>query len=352
VTGRNISVIDTASNMVATVVVDVTGVAVTPDGKHAYVTTNKFDNTVLVIDTASNMVVATVLLPSGSFPEGVAVAPDGKHVYVANSNRGTVSVIDTATNTVVGTPIPVGFGPFGIAVTPDGKHAYVTNASSSSNNVSVIDTASNTAVGAPIPVGSGPFGVAITPDGKHVYVANRESVPGTVSVIDTGSNIVVAGPPTTTPFTVGNGPIGVGITPPVQFRALSATLDIHFGGAPNQDTFNWHSQFTLSSTASNGINPVTEPVTLQVGTFGTTIPPGSFTKNRNGSFTFAGGDRWREPECADQADGHFALRVPHGGDWRELDRYQEPGAGDIDHRRRQRLDLGQGPHPLDACFKA
>jgi YVTN family beta-propeller protein len=143
-------------------------------------------------------------------------------------------------------------------------------------------------VGAPIPVGSGPFGVAITPDGKHVYVANRESVPGTVSVIDTGSNIVVAGPPTPTPFTVGNGPIGVGITPPVQFRALSATLDIHFGGAPNQDTFNWHSQFTLSSTASNGINPVTEPVTLQVGTFGTTIPPGSFTKNRNGSFTFVG----------------------------------------------------------------
>jgi len=30
-------------------------------------------------------------------------------------------VIDTATNTVVGSPITVGNGPTGVAVTPDGK---------------------------------------------------------------------------------------------------------------------------------------------------------------------------------------------------------------------------------------
>jgi YVTN family beta-propeller protein len=47
--------------------------------------------------------------------------------YVANSGDGTVSVIDTATNTVVGTPIPAGREPFGIAVTPDGRRAYVAN---------------------------------------------------------------------------------------------------------------------------------------------------------------------------------------------------------------------------------
>jgi hypothetical protein len=43
----------------------------------------------------------------------------------------------------------------------------------------------------------------------------------------------------------------------------------------------------LSSTAP-AINPVTDPVTLQVGTFSVTYPSGSFTKQPDGSFFFAG----------------------------------------------------------------
>jgi YVTN family beta-propeller protein len=43
----------------------------------------------------------------GGRPEGVAVAPDGTFAYVTNEASANVSVIDTATNTVVGTPIPV-----------------------------------------------------------------------------------------------------------------------------------------------------------------------------------------------------------------------------------------------------
>jgi YVTN family beta-propeller protein len=61
-----------------------------------------------MIATASNTVVATV--PVGTFPDGVAVTPDGKHAYVANFNSNNVSVIDTATNTVVAT-VGVGSGP-------------------------------------------------------------------------------------------------------------------------------------------------------------------------------------------------------------------------------------------------
>ena len=88
-------------------------IAITPDGKHAYVT-NNIPNTVSVIETTGNTVVATVAV--GSFPIAVAVAPDGKHVYVTNSS-GTVSVIATATNTVVAT-VPVGTNPNGIAIVP------------------------------------------------------------------------------------------------------------------------------------------------------------------------------------------------------------------------------------------
>jgi hypothetical protein len=84
--------------------------------------------------------------------------------------------------------------------------------------------------------------------------------------------------------------IGVGIVPPppgAPFLAFSAKLDIAFGPAPNQDSFNLHSPFTLSSTAP-GIPPHRDPVTLQVGTFSITIPPGSFREQPDGSFFFAG----------------------------------------------------------------
>jgi YVTN family beta-propeller protein len=74
----------------------------------AYIT-NASSNTVSVIDTASNTVIATVAV--GVAPQGVAVHPDGSRVYVANSSSNTISVIDTATNTVVGT-VPVGMQPY------------------------------------------------------------------------------------------------------------------------------------------------------------------------------------------------------------------------------------------------
>jgi YVTN family beta-propeller protein len=74
-------------------------------------------------------------------------------------NSNTVSVIATATNTVVAT-IPMGVGPSRVAITPDGAFAYVVNGLTA-NTVSVIATATNTVV-ATIPVGVGPSGVAIT----------------------------------------------------------------------------------------------------------------------------------------------------------------------------------------------
>jgi len=45
--------------------------------------------------------------------------------------------------------------------------------------------------------------------------------------------------------------------------------------------------FTLGKN-NNGINPVRQKVTLQVGTFSATIPAGSFKRNPNGRFAFQG----------------------------------------------------------------
>src|SRR5580704_4998269 len=160
----------------------------------AYVTNSSSGN-VSVIDTATNMVVTTVTVPFGA--NGVAVTPDGRHAYVADDNfvgQGTVSVIAAASNTVAAT-IPVGRFPNGVAVTPDGAHAYVTNLGTSPfflGTVSVIDTATNTVVDT-INVGTRPVGVAITPDGQHAYVASNNSA-GTISVLATASNTLVGSP--------------------------------------------------------------------------------------------------------------------------------------------------------------
>ena len=164
----------------------------------AYVA-NEGSGTVSVIDTANDTVGATVTV--GSYPIGVAVSPDGSRVYVANQNSKTVSVIDTANDTV-GATVTVGSNPAGVAVSPDGSRVYVANAGS--GTVSVIDTATDS-VGATVTVGTGPFGVAVSPDGSRVYVANEGS--GTVSVIDTANDTVGA------TVTVGSNPAGVAVSP-------------------------------------------------------------------------------------------------------------------------------------------
>jgi YVTN family beta-propeller protein len=192
ITGRlSVSVIDTATGLVITKVKvggAPKGIAITPDGKKAYVA-NYWNSNVSVIDTATNTVTATVKV--GSHPDGVAISPDGKKVYVTNPGSNNVSVIDTDTNTITAT-VPVGNRPEGIAVTPDGKKVYVTNGGNNTapdDTVSVIDTATNI-VTATVPVGTHPRGIAVTPDGKNVYVAN--SYNRTVSVIDTATNTVTA----------------------------------------------------------------------------------------------------------------------------------------------------------------
>ena len=93
----------------------------------------------------------------GNAPEQVAITPDGKHAYVTNNADGTVSVITTATG-AVSAPITVGSRPIGVAITPDGKQVYVTNSSvdnfvtndvaaNGAGTVSVITTAHGCGVG-------------------------------------------------------------------------------------------------------------------------------------------------------------------------------------------------------------
>ena len=192
------------------------------------VVASEFSGTVAMIDTQTNTITTTIPTGSGSavsaFPSGVAVTPDGRVAYVIRTNSSTVSVIDLVRRTVAAT-VPVGLAPTGVAVAPNGARAYATNACGTGpacsypGTVSVIDTATNEVAGT-IEVGSVPRGLAVTPDGKEVYVANASSgFTGDASVITTDGNRVVA---TINGFLAN--PVDVAITPNGLFAYLTGAF--------------------------------------------------------------------------------------------------------------------------------
>src|SRR6185436_1361484 len=116
-------------------------------------------STVTVVDLDTNTPDGTIAVGAG--PSDVAFTPDGAHAYVTNYDTTTVSVIDAATRTA--TPVTVGANPISVAVSPDGSKVYVGHGSPG-DTVTVIDTATNTVSGE-ITVGTNVGGIAFTPDG-------------------------------------------------------------------------------------------------------------------------------------------------------------------------------------------
>ena len=69
------------------------------------------------ISTSRIQAVTRPMANPASAPVAIAITPDGKTAYVANNASGTVTPLNTATNTAL-TPIVVGSGPCQIAITP------------------------------------------------------------------------------------------------------------------------------------------------------------------------------------------------------------------------------------------
>jgi YVTN family beta-propeller protein len=94
----------------------------------AYVA-NFLSGTVTPIQTASNTALKPIHLASSLGEGSLAITPDGKTVYVANVRAGTVTGIQTATNTAL-SPIKTGPNADRLAITPDGMTLYVMNIAS------------------------------------------------------------------------------------------------------------------------------------------------------------------------------------------------------------------------------
>jgi len=90
--------------------------------------------------------------------------------YVPNEKAGTVSVIDTAADQVIG-EIEVGVRPRGVAASPDGKFLYVSD--QRRNVLHVIDLAARSIV-VEVEIGVGPGG-RLTASPEHMLFALEEN---------------------------------------------------------------------------------------------------------------------------------------------------------------------------------
>ena len=175
----SVTPIDTTTNTAGTAIpvgINPVAIAVTPEGRTAYVVTQLPRGSVTPIDVATNTPGSAI--PVGTIPVAIAITPDGRTAYVVNEFDGDVTPVDTTTKTAR-PDINAGTDPSGIAITPDGRTAWIT--SIASNDITAIDTVSNTA-GTPIPVGAHTSAIAFTPDGRTAYVTTAGT--GDVMPID------------------------------------------------------------------------------------------------------------------------------------------------------------------------
>jgi phospholipase C len=149
--------------------------ATTSQGR-AYVVNTDGDS-VSVIDTATRTVIRTIMV--GAEPEGAAISPDGRYLYVADAGTTTVTVVDTRIDRLVAT-IAVGEYPSAVAIAPNGSRVYVANTGpdtgpGGSTSVSVID-ARTWRVADTIDVGEAPQALAVSPDGGTLYVTTHDGL--------------------------------------------------------------------------------------------------------------------------------------------------------------------------------
>ena len=181
--------------MVATAGVPSGIIAVSPDGKNAYVPTARAISQYRISPVTGKLtpMPPRTVAAAGS-PIGIKVAPDGRYLYVttgtqclapkgthaacasASAKANTVSVfgISAATGALSSAPVQTvatGQNPQMITIAPDGTSAYVTDGdtiwqyriSSATGKLTPMSPAT-------VATGKSPHDLAVAPDGKNLYV--------------------------------------------------------------------------------------------------------------------------------------------------------------------------------------
>ena len=241
-----------------------TGIALSPDGKTAYVA-NQFGK-VSQIDVATREVTDSVDIVS---PVALRVSPDGSQLFVATTTTAVVTV-DLATLSIVRT-VDVGSAPNGFAVHPGGRLLYVSSVDA--GTVSEIDMLTGEVLRTFTPVGK-PLGrpqeMALNRKGTRLYVAT-EDVPTENVATEDGwlDEYDLASGNLTNRITLQAGAFGVGVTPDdtqayltlpsagliqifgLQSRKLAKSINV--GGKPRRIAFSQKGNIAAVTNAAGFI---------------------------------------------------------------------------------------------------
>ncbi|WP_019008503.1 YncE family protein [Deinococcus aquatilis] len=169
-------------------------------------TADQTSNTVTVINPATNAVIGQIPLGHprpgvlGALDDmqvnvhGLGFSPDGRYLDVISNASNGVTIIRTRDNTVMGT-VYIGRGPHEGFFTPDGQQVWVTVRGE--DYLSVIDVASMKEVDR-IRVAGGPGMVVFSPDGRRAFVDSSRTAQ--LDVIDVQTRKVIARVPVVSAF--------------------------------------------------------------------------------------------------------------------------------------------------------
>ena len=238
------------------------GIAVTPDGKWAYVT-NSLSDTVSPVNLRTTPPTVGAPIRVGGAPVAIAITPNGAVAYVTNFNSNTVTPIDLLTTPPTAEPpISVGAGPWSIAASPSGNVVLVSN--SEGGSVSLIETKTRTVT--TLPVGGRPQAIAISPDSYTAYVANGTQV--------TPINLRVQPARVETSVVLAAQPMGIAVTPDGRTaytaNAENSITPLNLSTTPPTVGA---SVSTGSISQADGIAISTNGLTAYIADAGTTVTP-------------------------------------------------------------------------------
>ncbi len=164
------------------------------------VVSNEGSGTLSLIDTRSDEVVGEI--NAGGKPRGAALSTTTQRIYVSEQNSNGLLIVDLTSRSVV-RKIDLGESPEGVYISSDG--AWISAAVELANEVVFVDTARGELAFRVKISAQNPEHAVFSPDGRFVYVSAEED--DKVEVIDFVSRKVIA------QITVGERPRGIAFTP-------------------------------------------------------------------------------------------------------------------------------------------